>query len=320
MTQTYTGKNIDAAVAKAAKATGTSADDLNYEILAGKDGGFALIKVVAGAKVATQMVEKLSGDPSAPVDEREERPRGDRRERRGRGGHDRGDRGDRRDRRGRGDRDRGRGRGRGRDRDRDRGGRGRGRGRGRYDELLPVPEDGPTDVTLVAAEGAELGEVAAAALRVTTDILTAMGFGMSGTVSEAEQNVRVDLDGGVYHDALVAHDLEVLDALEHLVDKIANSDVDDHKKVVLDSQGVKAKADLDLGESARDMAARAIEEGRTIKLGPLDPRSRRIVHLTLREHEGVSTKSEGEGVFRRVCIIPRKKKQQAQVDGSHSAP
>ena len=168
-----------------------------------------------------------------------------------------------------------------------------------------MPEDGPIEVNMRAAEGAELGPRGEKAMQVVGDFLTAMGFGMDVTVSETEQNVRVDLQSGVYHDAFAANDLEILDAFEHLVDKIVNASGDDRKKIVIDSMGIKAKADVDLGESAHHLAERAIEEGRTFKLGPLDPRSRRIVHLTLKEVDGVVTKSEGEGVFRRVCIIPR---------------
>jgi spoIIIJ-associated protein len=53
------------------------------------------------------------------------------------------------------------------------------------------------------------------------------------------------------------------------------------------------------------MADRAIADQRVFKLGPLDPRARRVVHMTLKDVAGVTTKSEGEGVFRRVCIIPK---------------
>ena len=159
-------------------------------------------------------------------------------------------------------------------------------------------------IVTVAAD-AELGMRGERTMTVVRDILTAMGFGMNVIVAESEANIRVDLESGVYHEALVANEHEVLDALEHLVDKVVNATGDDRKKIVIDSMGIKAKADVDLGESARQLAERAIAEGRTFKLGPLDPRSRRIVHLTLRDLEGVVTKSEGEGVFRRVCIIPK---------------
>jgi len=38
----------------------------------------------------------------------------------------------------------------------------------------------------------------------------------------------------------------------------------------------------------------------------MSPHDRRIVHVTLAEHPEVTTESEGEGVFRRVVIFPKK--------------
>ena len=142
-----------------------------------------------------------------------------------------------------------------------------------------VPEDGPTEVT-VSVVGEE-NDAVLAAVEVVETILTKMGFGMSATVEETDDNLRVNLTSGVYHDAMVANELELLDALEHLVDKIVSDEVEDAKRVIVDSEGIKAKADEDLGASARELANRAIEQAQTFKMGPLDPRSRRGKHRRL---------------------------------------
>ena len=346
---TFTGKNIETALQKASIATGVAADSLKYEILAGATGGYALIKVTGQAKAVVvptgPLVESLSGDPSAPSAERSERPdRGDRGDR----GGDRGDRrsGDRGGDRGPrperssdrvGDRsprperssDRGGDRsprpertGDRPERTGDRGDR-RGGDRGprpergggdrrprRDEELLPIPQDGPTAVEISVAPDAPLGPFGEKVREILEGVLTRMGFGMKIILSETADEVVADLQSGPYHDALLARELELLDAIEHLVEKAATgqNQVPEgtyRKKLHLDSQGHRAKADVDLAQAAKHMADRAIAEQRVMKLGPLDPRARRIVHLTLREMSGVVTKSEGEGVFRRVCIIPK---------------
>jgi len=315
---TFSGRNLEVAKKKASKQLGKDINDLQFEILAGEMGGMALIRVVeaAASAPAEALTESLSGDAiredgsvetmseeeaaaAAAEDER-------RRERRGRDRDDRGGRG-----RGRGrDRDRdgrGRGRGRGRDRDRDRGGRDDrgGRRRRRAEPRLPdIPSDGPAEVTMQVADGAELSELAEDAHEVMRDILTGMGFGMSVKMTEDDATVHFDLDSGVYHPALVANNMELLEAVQHLVDKIVNFDADNRKRIVVDSQGAKAESDAHLGESARQLADKVKNEGQPVKIGPLDPRSRRIVHMALRDIEGVTTKSEGEGAFRRVCILP----------------
>jgi spoIIIJ-associated protein len=42
-----------------------------------------------------------------------------------------------------------------------------------------------------------------------------------------------------------------------------------------------------------------------VPVEPMNPHDRRIVHVTLKEHPGVTTESDGEGLFRRVVIYPK---------------
>ena len=151
----------------------------------------------------------------------------------------------------------------------------------------------------------ELSEIGEDAHEVLRDILTGMGFGLDVEMVEEDKVIKFDLSTEIYDEVLLANDMEVLDALEHLIDKIVNFDADNRKRIHIDVNGVKAKADLDLGQSAVSLAEKAIDEKRVVKMGPLDPRSRRVVHIALREFGGVSTHSEGEGAFRRVCIVPK---------------
>ncbi len=304
----FSGRNIEIAVAAAAKAHGVSPDALNYEVLAGQGGGFALIKVKSGAAdSSSSLVEKISDTPREPAPERSESRQRDRGERRGRD-RDRGDRGGRGDRRGR-DRDRG-GRGDRRGRDRDRGGRGDRRSPRAPAPLPVMPADGPTEVVGRLAEGTELTEVGQRCFDAMTELLTGLGFGMNFVVTEDNERVHFDLESEVYHPVLIGRDMGVLDALEHLVDKMANDNAEDRRRISVDSQGIKAGQDTELSQSARDLADLAIERGKTMKMGPLDPRSRRVVHVTLKEHGGVSTRSEGDGAFRQVCIIPHRDKSE----------
>ena len=155
------------------------------------------------------------------------------------------------------------------------------------------------------AEGVELSELGDATVEGLRGIFEGMGFGMEITISEDDKAISADLDSSYYGDVLVARELQVLSAIEHLLDKMVNTgDSEERKKIRLDCNGVRKQQDVDLGEQAVELAKRAMEEERVFKMGPLNPRCRRLVHIALRDLNGVSTHSEGEGVFRRVCITP----------------
>jgi spoIIIJ-associated protein len=166
-----------------------------------------------------------------------------------------------------------------------------------------VPSDGPTEVNIQIADGVTLSETGQAAMEVLVDLLTEMEYGIEGTVTEDDDRVSFELNSEAYGEVFVAREMGLLRSLEYLVEKMV-SDGDRRAKVSMDINGARAQADEDLGQSARDLAQRAIEEERVYKMGPLDPRGRRLVHIALRELKGVTTESEGEGVFRRICIIP----------------
>ena len=73
-------------------------------------------------------------------------------------------------------------------------------------------------------------------------------------------------------------------------------------RVILDVNGYREKREDKLAELAVRLAEEAKESGEDRVLEPLDPRERRVVHLTLAEEEGVKTHSLGEGFYKNVVI------------------
>ena len=71
-----------------------------------------------------------------------------------------------------------------------------------------------------------------------------------------------------------------------------------------------AKKDKKREEIIKSVATKAAKKvkiyGRTIKLHPMNPYERRIVHFTLQNFDGVETYSEGREPFRRVVIDVKK--------------
>ena len=76
--------------------------------------------------------------------------------------------------------------------------------------------------------------------------------------------------------------------------------------VVVDVEGYKNRQRQKLESIAQSAANRAVNQQRSIKLRPMTPYERRIVHLALRNDPDVETASEGEGSARHVVVIPRR--------------
>ena len=74
--------------------------------------------------------------------------------------------------------------------------------------------------------------------------------------------------------------------------------------IIVDAEGYKTGRSNRLRGLANRMAKQAVQQGRTITLEPMQPSERRIIHLTLRNREDVSTQSIGEGRARKVTIVP----------------
>jgi spoIIIJ-associated protein len=58
------------------------------------------------------------------------------------------------------------------------------------------------------------------------------------------------------------------------------------------------------------MGQKARRTGQAISLEKMNPYDRRIVHLALKNENALITKSIGEGIYKKVIIVPRKASRQ----------
>jgi spoIIIJ-associated protein len=111
--------------------------------------------------------------------------------------------------------------------------------------------------------------------------------------------------GGDPSGLLIGRRGQTLDALEYLVNRIAlHDEAAVGMRVTVDVDGYRVRRQQALEDQARRMSERARSSGKPISLNPLGPRDRRIVHLALQNDTAVTTRSEGEGFYRRVVIAP----------------
>jgi spoIIIJ-associated protein len=95
-----------------------------------------------------------------------------------------------------------------------------------------------------------------------------------------------------------------VDALQLLANQAAMRMNEEPDRVVLDVEGDVDEREAHLGELAERAARRARESGRAIALDPMSPRDRRVIHLALRDAQGIATMSVGESRYRQVVVVP----------------
>ncbi len=141
------------------------------------------------------------------------------------------------------------------------------------------------------------------ARRITQGILDRMDLEARVHVREDDEQVVLDIDGPDAGRAIGKKGM-TLEALQFLVNKIVNREPDERRHIVLDSGDYRERHDNGLVSMAKREAKRAITSGRPVTLEPMSARDRRVIHVSLAKMAGISTRSEGEGMERRLQIIP----------------
>lgn len=107
---------------------------------------------------------------------------------------------------------------------------------------------------------------------------------------------------------LIGHKGETLSALQYIVRLIAARRLGRPVNVIVDVESYKSRRAEQLKRLAKRIADQAQQQGRTMALEPMPPNERRIIHLALRNHPGVTTESVGEGRSRKVTVVPKNRK------------
>jgi len=97
-----------------------------------------------------------------------------------------------------------------------------------------------------------------------------------------------------------------LDAVQYLVNRIANKHANEKIQVVLDTSDYRVNRKQRLQKLALRLSRRVKMTGKPVTVSPMNPHDRRIIHLTLQDEPAVRTTSKGSGFMRRITISSSK--------------
>ncbi|GAA2476048.1 protein jag [Streptomyces sp. NPDC059506] len=171
-----------------------------------------------------------------------------------------------------------------------------------------------TEGTIPAAEGAveaedgmtrleQEGEIAADYLEGLLDIADLDGD-IDMDVEGDRASVSIVADTGSRDlQKLVGRDGEVLEALQELTRLAVHRETGDRTRLMLDIAGFRARRREELAEIGAKAAEDARDTGKPVKLRPMTPFERKVVHDAVAA-AGLRSESEGEEPQRRVVVLP----------------
>ncbi|MDE5897305.1 MAG: protein jag [Clostridia bacterium] len=163
----------------------------------------------------------------------------------------------------------------------------------------------PARVQLTEKEKLSDGE---RAVRFLEGLFPILGVSVKPELSDEGEKIVIELNADSAR-GVIGRRGELIDAVQTLAGAVANTGRRDYKRVVVDCENYREEREETLRRVAEKLAAKAVRLGKRMRLEPMNPYERRIIHSALAENEEVTTKSEGKEPARFVVIVPKNLRQ-----------
>ena len=156
----------------------------------------------------------------------------------------------------------------------------------------------------VAADAVDESDLAAEARALVTRIVDGIGLTGRIEVDESDEVITVSCVGSDLG-MLIGRHGQTIDAVQYLANAVMwRRHPEDRKEVVVDAAGYRDRRRVALEALALRSADRALSDHEPVELEPMTAVERKIVHLRLKELDGVETTSEGTEPNRYVVVHP----------------
>jgi spoIIIJ-associated protein len=130
-------------------------------------------------------------------------------------------------------------------------------------------------------------------------------------IADYDGDIDLDVENDRAVVAIVGSDLqalvggrgETLDALQELTRLAVQQQTGVRSRLMLDVSGHRQARRAELHKLAGETAQRVLEAGEPVRLSPMNPFERKVVHDAVAAVDGVRSESEGEEPHRRVVVL-----------------
>jgi spoIIIJ-associated protein len=139
------------------------------------------------------------------------------------------------------------------------------------------------------------------AMTFLEEVVDKMGLDVNMKTKADAENVYVEISGPD-SGTIIGKRGQTLDAIQYLTSLVVNKNTDNYIKVVVDAENYRTKRERTLEQLAHKLAGKVVRTRKVVKLEPMNPYERKVIHATLQDHPEVTTRSEGADPYRRVII------------------
>jgi spoIIIJ-associated protein len=172
---------------------------------------------------------------------------------------------------------------------------------------MPQKPSVPADAVQVSkTEDSTEESIALKAKKILEGILLRMNLDCPVTIEETPDMIILDIKGDG-SGLLIGKRGQNLDAIQYIINKAISKYADNRKMIVVDTESYRKRREDSLLALAAKLAEKVKKSKKALTVGHMNAHDRRIIHLALQNDESLTTKSRGEGEFRKIVIMPVKK-------------
>jgi spoIIIJ-associated protein len=135
-------------------------------------------------------------------------------------------------------------------------------------------------------------------------VMDAVGVEGAADVRETADAITITFSGPDVA-LLIGRHGQMIDSVQYLFNAVSHRTYgEERKEVIVDAAGYRERRRATLEALAVRTAREVLDTGRRIELEPMTAVERKVVHLRLKEYEGVETTSEGTEPNRYVVVLP----------------
>ncbi len=140
--------------------------------------------------------------------------------------------------------------------------------------------------------------------RFLADVLTKMKVEATIETRPQEEGYLFDIVGKNLG-LIIGRRGQTLDALQYLVNVVANRHATKHVRITLDAENYRLRRKETLEQLAERIAKKAAQTKRNVRLEPMTAAERKVIHSFLQKRPDVVTFSEGEEPHRYIVVAPK---------------